>query len=175
MPGAISYSTPERSVELVTHRNATQEKAYRFIPILACPARGHELEDTTFQYAVCFTDSGDWKSNHLPQWAREYARGPWIVDLDPALYQQIAQDVAIDSEEVWVEAMKPAWRGEGIILRLWAYTIPDRPVMLELRGCPIRQAWECDVRERDIEPILVQDGRARLELKRSITSVRLLV
>ena len=175
MPGAVSYSSQEHTVEMVTHRNATQEKAYRFIPILACPAKGHELEETTFQFAVCFTDSGDWKSNRLPQQARDYARGPWIIDLDPALYQQIARDVVMDTEDVWVEAMKPAWRGEGIILRLWSYTIPDRPVMLELRGCPIRQAWICDVRERDLQPVLVQDGRVRLELKHSITSVRLLV
>ena len=175
LPGAVSFQAQDQSVEVVTHRNATQEKAYGFIPILACPAKGHELEDTTFQYAICFTESGDWKANRLPQRAREYAHGPWITGLDPALYQQIAQDVLLDSEEVWVEVLKPAWRGEGIIVRLCSFAIPDRPVLLGLRGVEICQAYECDGRERDLQPVEVQDGRLRLELRRSITSVRLLV
>jgi len=175
MPGAVSYQVHERSMEVVTHRNATQEKAYGLIPIMACPAKGHELEDTIFQYAICFTESGDWKANRLPQRAREYAHGPWITDLDPVFYQQVSQDVLLDTQDVWVEALKPAWRGEGIIVRLCSYAIPSQPVMLGLRGRLIRQACECDARERDLRPVEVQDGRVRLELRQSITSIRLLV
>ena len=175
MPGALACHAQEKSVEVVTHRNATQEKAYGFIPIPACPAKGHELEDTTFQYAIGFTETGDWRANRLPQRAREYSSGPWITDLDPAFRQQITQDVLLDSEEVWVEALKPAWRGAGIIIRLWSFAIPAEPVMLGLRGVKICQAWECDARERDLRPLEVQDGKVRLDLPQSITSVRVLV
>jgi len=37
------------------------------------------------------------------------------------------------------------------------------------------EACECDARERDLRRVEVQDGRVRLELRHSITSVRLLV
>ena len=49
------------------------------------------------------------------------------------------------------------------------------PITLELRGANIRQAWECDVRERDLRPLAVEAGRVRLDLQRSITSLRLWV
>ena len=174
-PGAIACRAQDLSVEVVTHRNATQEKAYGFIPIPACPAKGHELEDTNFQFAVCFTASGDWKANQLPQRAREYVRGPWITDLDPAVYDRILKHVVLDSEDVWVEVLKPAWRGDGIIVRLWSYAIPAQPVILALHGVKIRQAYVCDVRERDLQPIEVQDGKVHLTLRQSITSLRLLL
>lgn len=174
MPGAIACHEQDRTVEVITHRNATQEKAYGFIPILACPAAGHELEETTFQYAIRFTETGDWQANQLPQQAREYASGPWIADLDPSLYRLIAREVLVDTEDVWAEVVKPAWLGEGTILRLWSYALPAQPVLLGLRGKEIYQAWECDVRERDLRSLEVQDGRAQLTLSQSITTLRLL-
>jgi hypothetical protein len=175
LPGAIACHAQERFVELITHRNATQEKAYGLIPILACPAKGHELEETTFQYAILFTQTGDWQANRLPQQARDYVSGPWIADLDPAPYRQAVQDVLLDSQDVWVEALKPAWRGEGIIVRLWSFALPTRPVLLGLRSAVIRQAWECDARERDLHPLVVREGQVRLDMQRSIASVRLLI
>jgi hypothetical protein len=175
LPGAIAWHTADGSVGIVTHRNATQEKAFGLFHFPPCPAKGHELEDTTFQYAILFTEAGDWQANRLPQQARQYANGPWICDLDSSLYRQIKQDIVLESEDVWVEVLKPAWRGEGIILRLCSFAIPARPVFLGLRGAEIRHAYECDARERDLCELEIQDGKARLQLRRAITSVRLLV
>jgi hypothetical protein len=175
LPGAVACHLGARSLEIVTHRNATQEKAYRLFPIPACPAKGHELEETLCQYAIVFTGAGNWQANRLPQRAREYAGGPWIAGLDTARYRQLIQEVTLDSEDVWAEAWKPAWRGEGIIVRLASFTLPDRPIRLGLRGAAICQAWECDGRERDLQLLPVEDGQAHLTMQRSITSVRLLL
>ena len=174
LPGAVAYHPEDRSVEMVALRNATQEKAYGFMPVLACPAKGHEKKDFTFQFALWFTESGGWQENRLPQLARTW-HSPWGAISDSALRQRTSQEIILSSAEVWLEALKPAWRGEGIIARLYTLCIPEMPVVFGLRGRKIRKAYECDARERDLRPLEVRDGMVHLELRRSITSLRLLV
>jgi alpha-mannosidase len=158
----------------VALRNATREKAYGFIPIMATPASGHEKEDHTFQFALSFTSSGNWAENKLPQQGRIYATEPWTADENSELHQRLRQEVQISSDQVWLEALKPAWRGEGLIARLQAYTPLPIEVKLGICGWEIGEAYECDARERNIRPVEVRDGQARLTLRQSITSLRLL-
>jgi alpha-mannosidase len=174
LPGAVAYRPGERVVELVALRNATREKAYGFINLPACPAEGHEKAEFTFQFALAFTEAGDWQANRLPQLAREYARQPWLEDEESALQSQIAERVLLSSPDAWLEALKPAWRGEGWIARIGSFLPAGALVRFGLRDFPIRSAFLCDARERDLQPLPVLDHQVELVLESSFTTLRLL-
>jgi alpha-mannosidase len=174
LPGAVAYRPEGRVVELVALRNATREKAYGFINLPACPAEGHEKAEYTFQFALLFTARGDWQANRLPQLARDYARQPWLEDEASALQSRIAEQVQLSSPDAWLEALKPAWRGEGWIARLGSFSPVGTVVRFGLRDLPIRSANLCDARERDLRPLPVVDDQVELELGQSFTTLRFL-
>jgi alpha-mannosidase len=175
VPGAVAYRPGDQSVELLALRNATREKANGFMNLLACPAEGHEKEDTTFQFGVCFTESGGWQENRLPQLARQYARCPWLETAESKLYSQVDQEVELSSPDVWLEALKPAWRGEGLIARLCSFAIPSGPVQFGLPGLKIREAYLCDARERDLSPLQITHNQVEFVPERSLTSIRMII
>jgi len=170
LPGAAALDPGDQALELVALRNATREKAYGILPILACPASGNEKEIYTFQYALAFTGTGGWAENRLPQKARAYARDPWRWGDQRPLTPNL---VRIGSDDVWLEALKPAWRGEGLILRLCSYAHPPHEVALSLHGTRVAEAYLCDARERDVEPLAVEDGVVRLKVTKNIITLRL--
>jgi alpha-mannosidase len=175
LPGAAAYRAEEQVIELAALRNATREKAYGILPILACPASGHEREETTFEYGVCFTNAGGWRENRLPQKARQYARDTWAREECDAVGQYLDRSLLTNSEDAWLEALKPAWRGQGVIARLVSYALPEAPVRVGLRGLRIQSAVECDLRERDLQPLTVNDGQVEVQLRKTITSLRLIL
>jgi hypothetical protein len=75
---------------------------------------------------------------------------------------------------VAVTALKPASRGEGLILRLDALNVPQGTISITLRGRSVRAAFLCDARERDLEPLVVREGCADLTMPGPIATVRLL-
>jgi alpha-mannosidase len=175
VPGAVAYRPVEQVVELVALRNATREKVYGLINIPACPAEGHEKSESTFQFGLYFTESGGWRENRLPQLARQYARRPWLETAENKLRNQIIQEVMLSSPEVWLEALKPAWRGEGLIARLCAFDTPSEPVRFGLRGLKIREAFKCDARERDQSPLKIVDNQVEFMQERAITTLRIII
>jgi hypothetical protein len=80
--------------------------------------------------------------------------------------------VRIDSDRVFVIAIKPAWRGEGLILRLSAPAAPLPPIRVRLVGTQPRQAWLCDARERDLQPVEIEGQELVVPLDRAIVTVR---
>ena len=173
LPGAVSCR-PDGRVELVAMRNATRERAFGFLPLPANPASGHERETYAYEYALLFTPDGDWRDNELVRWTQEAARSPW--DDPTATHRRgLAEAVAItDSPDVWVAAVKPAARGEGIIVRLNALEAPEAPVSLSFsHDMPIMRAFLCDARERDLEPLEVQDGVVRVPMTGTVATIRL--
>jgi hypothetical protein len=175
LPGAVAYRPQERAVELIALRNATREKVRGLINLPACPAEGHEKAEFTFQFALAFTEAGDWQANRLPQLARDFARQPWLEDAESALQSQIAAQVLLSSPDAWLEALKPAWRGEGWIARLGSFSLVGERVRFGLRGIPIRAAYLCDARERDLHPLQVVEDQVELILEHSFTTLRLIV
>jgi len=176
LPGAISIQ-PGGQVELVAARNATREKVLGLVGIPANPASGHETESYTFRYALMFTEKGGWRENDLGifyrQVAREYpADTPSRARALSALADSL---VTTDSPEVWVAAVKPAWRGEGVIVRLNTLAIPDGDVRVTASHFEIRAAYLCDARERDLGPLAVVEGGVRLRMPGSIATIRLVM
>jgi len=116
MPGAISCQ-PDGQLELVAVRNAIREKLFGLIGIPANPASGHERETCVLEYALLFTENGDWRENDIHLLARDIT-SPWGNSRDIALRSRADSIITTDSPAVWVTAIKPASRGEGGVVRL---------------------------------------------------------
>jgi hypothetical protein len=166
-PGAIAYQPTEGWVELVALRNATKEKAWGILPIPANPANGEVREPYDFHYAFQFhafqfIEDGDGSSHHLHTLPAEL----FPQREAPALF-------TVGREDVTVTAVKPAWRGEGVIVRLVAPR-PPGTVTLSSNLLPVRTAMLCDARERDLGELTVDGDRVTLEMTGTIATVRVL-
>ncbi|MEA3335677.1 MAG: hypothetical protein U9R25_07170 [Chloroflexota bacterium] len=175
MPGAISYQ-PEGQLELVAMRNATREKVFGLIGIPANPASGHERDSYVFEYALLFTQDGDWQDNNIHLMARSIANNPWSDSRVTGLRSLADSIVTTDSPHVWVTAVKQASRGEGIIVRLYTHVLSESPVpvMVTTPHFTIAEAFLCDARERDLEPLEIQNGAVRVTMPGTVATIRLL-
>ncbi len=154
-------------------RNAPREKAFGFLPLPANPASGHEREPYACEYALLFTPDGDWRENELARWTQEALRSPWREPVAAHRHSLAEAVVTTDSPDVWVAAVKPASRGEGVIVRLNALAVPDSPVLVSAPHLQVTRATLCDARERDLEPLEVQNGRVQVPMTGTIATLRL--
>jgi hypothetical protein len=167
--GAIALR-PKGILEPIALRNAQREIAYGILPIPATPAVGNELEDCTFTCALLFTAEGDWKQNNLPNQARNLQSPPWTAEkIHPTPF--ISQLFTTNRPDVIITSIKPAWRGNGIIIRLFAYAPVDTIAHVYAK-MPIEQATLCDARERDISSLQVDGRSVILPVLNSITTIR---
>lgn len=173
MPGAISCQS-DGSIELVALRNATREKIFGIIGIPGNPAAGHEKADHVFDYAFYFTRNGDWQENDISFTSRSIENKPWDDSDRAALRNLTASIITTDNPNVWVAAIKTASRGEGIIVRLNAASVPESAVTITANHFMISKAFLCNARERDLEPLEVRDGTVRLAMSGTIATIRLI-
>jgi len=173
MPGAISCQ-PDGLLELVAMRNATREKAFGLIGIPGNPASGHERESYAYEYALLFTQNGDWRDNNIHLIVRGIANSPWSNSRATTLHGLAASIVTTDSTDIWVTAVKPASRGEGIIVRLYTPALPESPVVVTIPHIKLIGAFLCDARERNLEPLQVQDGAVRVAMPGTVATIRLI-
>lgn len=171
-PGAISYK-PDGRVELVALRNATREKAYGFIPIPGNPAEGFEKERYIFDYALVFTPSGDWRENNIAELAYSKVGGLWDHPNGSALRAVASHVVTTDRADVWITAVKPACRGDGVIVRMCTLAAPGEPVLVSFQNRDVKGAFLCDARERDINPLEVHNGSTLVTMPGTIATLRL--
>jgi hypothetical protein len=173
MPGAIRFQ-PNGVLEAVAIRNATHETALGFIKMPGMPIAGHERNPHRVSFGLVFTQVGDWRENNLPKLFNSFRHQ--LPD-DP-FYKEVSivtnQLVRTDSDQVQILAVKSAWRGDGIIIRLQALDLPVKPVELNFPMWNVQKAWLCDARERDIQPIAVHKGNLRIHIERTITTLRIL-
>lgn len=174
MPGAASYRRDGR-LEAIALRNATCERAFGLFPLLGLPAQGHERVSHAFDYAILFTPAGDWRENGIPQVARSISNNPWDTTGRAELRSLAAAAVTTDRPEVVITAVKPASRGEGLIVRLSTLTWFGSPVNITIRDRHLKAAFLCDARERNLGPLQVQGQTARLVMPGSIATVRLVI
>lgn len=173
LPGAVSC-TADGILELVALRNANRERAFGLLNLPANPATGHERETYAFHYAFLFTSGGDWRENGLPSLAQQFR-----LDLARAQGADVPFDAAhalvqIDPLSTIVSALKPAARGEGIIVRLINQEAVGQEIMLTMPGRSIRQAFLCDARERDLASLPVTDGQVRWTLAQPVVTLRVI-
>lgn len=173
MPGAISYHT-DGHIELVALRNATREKAYGFLPLLAMPVTTHEHSVQIFDYALLFTSHGDWRENDIPIISLSIRDKLWAVTGYPKIHELAYSIVTTNRSDVVVTTIKPASRGDGLIIRLYTLTSPGEPVTVTMRDQIVKTAFLCDARERDLKPLEICDGSVHLTMPGTIGTVRLL-
>ncbi len=172
LPGAITYDRDGR-LEMIAVRNATGERAFGFVPFPATPAQGRERRPYGFDHALLFTTEGDWQENAIDVLARTAAKTPWRRDGHEDLWGHTAALVTTDRPDVFVTAVKPASRGEGLIVRLQAWARPAGPVTFALRGYELQAASLCDARERDLKPLELHGGTVELMMSGTLATVRL--
>jgi hypothetical protein len=174
MPGARSYQ-PNGQLELVAMRNATREKAFGWLGIPGNPAVGHERESYAYDYSLLFTEKGNWQDNNLSLQLQETSNSPWRP-LGFSVLRQIAESIiTTDNPNVWTAAVKAASRGEGIIVRLNALTVPESTILVRAQHFKVTKAFLCDARERDRSPLEVKDGAIRVMMQGTVITIRLIL
>lgn len=173
LPGAVSYQADEQ-VELVAMRNATQEKIFGLIKIPGNPAEGHEYENYTYDYALMFTQKGDWRENNLHIKGHNIVKNPWSYSKERYLRNIADSIVTTGTPDVWVAAIKTASFGKGIIVRLNALTLPKSIVSLKITQFNIKKAFLCDARERDIEPLEIINGTVQFKMLGTVSTIRII-
>jgi hypothetical protein len=166
VPSAVSYH-PSGTLEAVALRNATRERAFGLLPLMAQPAAGHERQPCAWEYALLCGPVDEETLWRIAQEVGDNARQR------PGLRELAARVVQVSDPQVEVWAAKPAARGEGIVVRLYSPAPPDE-LAVSLPGRPLRAAFLCDARERDLEALEVRDGAARLRMPGAVATVRLL-
>ncbi|WP_240910769.1 glycoside hydrolase family 38 C-terminal domain-containing protein [Thermococcus sp. MAR1] len=170
-PGAISYS-PDGKIELVAMRSAVREKAFGILGIPGNPVSAHKHERYEYEYAVLFTKRGDWKENKIHLLAKNLST-PWREAEEKDLLKIADSVVEVDPPDVEVVAVKPASRGEGVIVRLYAPFVPEKTVKIK-PSFGVAKAFLCDARERDVEGLKVENNSAFVKMPGSIATIRLI-
>ena len=80
--------------------NATREKIFGLIGIPGNPASSHECESYAIEFALLFTQNGDWWDNNIHLMARDIANNPWSNSRDTALRGLADSIVTTDSTNV---------------------------------------------------------------------------
>ncbi len=150
-------------LELISHRNANQERFWGIVPFTGMPVKGHERSPHTARYGLLLTRAGDWRDNRL------LAAGQ-----SPEFAGLARQVVTVEPSEVQVAAVKPASRGEGFIVRLYAPGMQGQTVRLAFPRHIIRAAQLCDARERDLKPLDLDRGQVCLQMPGAFASVRVI-
>jgi alpha-mannosidase len=172
-PGAVSLNADGR-LQVVALRNATIERAYGVLPLFGNPAKGYEKERHTFEYALEFTGVGKWSDNGLAASVYAPSRGPWVDSRAGQLARLTRAQIALDRDDVFMLADKPAERGDGRIVRLYTLVAVGQPIGLRLKSQRIRRAALCDARERDLQALPIDDGQLKFQMPGTLASLRLI-
>ena len=168
-PSALHVSD-DGPVEVVVARTAIKELAFGVVPVMA-PAWGIRFDDQSARLAFGWSNELD--DAPCTRFARNLTR---ILDR-AAGWPEVAAPIVVEDPELDVIAVKPAERGEGIIVRLrdWSPTSEGRRVLLALDDrldAGLVEAWAVDARERDLEKLDVRGGRVEVALRGHLNSVR---
>ncbi|MHB8418617.1 MAG: glycoside hydrolase family 38 N-terminal domain-containing protein [Myxococcales bacterium] len=168
-PSAVSLS-PQGSLEWITARNATKERAFGFLPILAHPIGGSSDGAETHR-TILFHAAGEASAAALRRRA-DLALAP--APLRP-LHDAAAALIRCDDPAVAIAALRRAEAGRGLVVRLAAEPAPARTVRLALPGLAIAAAYLCDALERDRAFLGVECGEALVPVAGRLTCVRLVL
>ena len=111
-PTAVSFNPP-RSLEWIVARNASKERAFGFLPVLAHPIGGTSDEVQTHRSALLVTQGGA-----VPAEVRRRIHLAWYPEGQSSLRRFADTLVRCDDPAVAIVALKRADVGGGIIVRL---------------------------------------------------------
>jgi hypothetical protein len=159
------------TLEWIALRHAPREMAFRVLPILSHPASGSDPHEGQLDYAVWFTTDGDARDNGLPHHVRRALRAA-MFGLNEADLDELANSVVVvDRDDVQVTALKPAFSGEGVVVRLASFAEKVIDVTVWCPSRPIRTATLCDACERKLRSLEVRDGCLVVPMPYALASV----
>jgi hypothetical protein len=167
-PTAVSLS-PELDLDWIVARNASKERAFRFLPVLAHPIGGTSDELQT-HHALLFVTPGRVASQEI----RQQLELAWLPTELQGLRRVASARVQCDDPAVSIVAMKRADVGSGVILRLASERRSARTVRVWLPARQIQAAFQCDAREQDLGSLEFDDRGALVPLSARLTTVRLI-
>jgi hypothetical protein len=170
-PAAVS-GDGAGTLEWIALRYAPRETAFRVLPILAHPASGTDPHEGQLDYAVWFTTGGSAHANGLPHHVRRALRAAMFAPNEPDLDDLANSVVVVDRADVLVTALKPAYSGKGVVVRLSSFAGGAVEARLSCPSRPIRKATLCNARERDLRALDVQDGVVVVPMHHALGSVR---
>ncbi len=166
-PTAASFR-PDHALEWIVARNPMKERAFGVLPVLAHPIGG-TVDELQTHRAVLFVAPGKGVSAPL----RERLERTWLPPGYRRLKEYAAGLVRSDDPDVSFAAVKRADVGAGVIARIVCELEAPRSAGVWIPSQAIAEAFLCDARERDLEPLEVEAGRAIVPLRSRLTSVRL--
>ncbi len=169
-PAAIA-SDAAGGLEWIALRHAPRETAFHLLPILAHPASGTDPHEGQLDYAVWFTAGGDARSNRLPHHVRRALRAALFGPNDPDLDDLANSVMLVDRDDVQVTALKPAFRGDAVVVRLASFAPGAVQVRLSCPCRPIRRAKLCDARERELGDLEVRSDGVMVLMPYALASV----
>ncbi|HJX66613.1 MAG TPA: glycosyl hydrolase-related protein [Polyangia bacterium] len=93
--------------------------------------------------------------------------GPSDPDLD-----DLANSVMlVDRDDLQVTALKPAFQGDAVVVRLASFTPAAVEVRLSCPSRPIRKATLCDARERELRNLEVRGDGVMAPMPYALASV----
>ena len=134
--------------------------------------RGHERDVYNAEMALLFTGTDGGVRQDLPALAYRAANAATARTARAHFAALAATLVRVDPPEVFLTALKPASRGPGLILRLYAPGRRGQDVTLSLCDAVLAAAHLCDARERDLRPLPVRGGSLSLVMPGPIATVR---
>jgi hypothetical protein len=169
-PAAIT-SDGAGALEWIALRHAPREMAFRVLPIVSHPASGTDPHEGQLDYAVWFTRGGDARDNGLPHHVRRALRAAMFGPDEPDLDELANSVVVVDRDDVQVTALKPAFRGEGVVVRLASFAEQAVDVKVSCPSRPFRTATLCDARERGLRDLEVHGGAMVVPMPYALASV----
>jgi hypothetical protein len=169
-PAAVA-SDGAGTLEWIALRHVPREMAFRVLPILSHPASGTDPHEGQLDYAVWFTASGDARENGLPHHVRRALRAAMFGPHEPDLDDLANSVVVTDRDDVQVIALKPAFCGEGVVVRLASCAQRAVDVTVSCPSRPITKATLCDACEHRLADLEVRDGRVVVPMPYALASV----
>jgi hypothetical protein len=172
-PGSVSFD-PAGTVDCVVLRNATHETAFGWAPLLGFPVSGREKAPAVHDSALWLPAGRSLDDARAFAAARSAFDDPWDCSRPRSRRRLLDGLVSCDRQDAHVLAVKPAWRGPGVVVRVY---LAGRDLSGELairyRRDEVLRATLCDARERDLEPLRMEHGAVRVPVRGRILSVRL--
>ena len=169
-PAAVA-SDGAGALEWIALRHAPRETAFHLLPLLAHPASGTDPREGQLDYAVWFTPQGDARSNRLPHHVRRALRAALFGPNEPDLDDLANSVMLVDRDDVQVIALKPAFQGNAVVVRLASFAPAAVEVRLSCPSRPIRKATLCDARERELCDLEVRSDSVMVPMPYALASV----
>jgi alpha-mannosidase len=90
---------------------------------------------------------------------------------DPDLDDLANSVMLVDRDDVQVTALKPAFRGDAVVVRLTSFAPGAVQVRLSCPCRPIRRATLCDARERELRDLEVRSDGVLVPMPYALASV----